>query len=323
MQHGIDGYLDGYLDADLEAVTNNRRLSGYEAEFHHFAEVPRDRYGRTFEEAHDDDRRLYAAAHEGRGSEEGRSFRRGAGSEGFEARRGAGSRFEARDGRRHRASEDRRVTPQELAEICERLALERDQAVEEAKEARSARDSALAACAQLASIAPDRRAERDENLVREREALLAENEHLKGLCAKLQGAGQELVVQRNAAARAQAEAEEAAARLAAREEEAREEAGHVRRAADAMLSDAAEHIQYLAARCRRLEGAVEALLREQRGGRGAPTEAAPAPEPTPAFGMTHTRAAIEAAVRGGGGGPRAPQAPAALPHPLPLAPRPS
>jgi len=32
MQHGIDGFLDGFLDADLEAVTNNRRLSGYETE---------------------------------------------------------------------------------------------------------------------------------------------------------------------------------------------------------------------------------------------------------------------------------------------------
>ena len=186
MQHGIDGFLDGFLDADLEAVTNNRRLSGYEAEFggiyhdHRGFDVPgnmpmHNMYGRAVAEAQDDD-------------DDRRSFRRG-----------VGSHVEARSGRR--SSEARnaaerfdRVGPQQLAELCERLALERDQAVEEAKEARSARDSALAACAQLASIAPDRRAERDAHQVREREAaLLAENEHLKGMCAKLQGAGQELV----------------------------------------------------------------------------------------------------------------------------------
>ena len=159
MQHGVDGFLDGFLDADLEAVTNNRRLSGYETELggmyhdHRGFEVPgnmhmHNMYGRAVAEAQDDDDR--------------RSFRRGVGSH-VEAARSGRRSSEARNA----AERFDRVGPQQLAELCERLALERDQAVEEAKEARSARDSALAACAQLASIAPDRRAERDAHQVRE------------------------------------------------------------------------------------------------------------------------------------------------------------
>ena len=164
MQHGIDGFLDGFLDADLEAVTNNRRLSGYETELggmyhdHRGFEVPgnlhmHNMYGRAVAEAQDDDDR--------------RSFRRGVGGH-VEIRSGRRSSVPCSSEARNAAERFDRAGPQQLAELCERLALERDQAVEEAKEARSARDSALAACAQLASIAPDRRAERDAHQVRER-----------------------------------------------------------------------------------------------------------------------------------------------------------
>ena len=193
----------------------------------------------------------------------------------------------------------------DMQSLCERLADERDRAVAEAQEMAAARDTALAACAQLASMAPRKAGTHSEQLEEEILKLTDENKHLSALCGRMQAAGREMAAARTQAARdrsaalaALEDAEAVAARFQAQRDELAGELEHVRFSADAMLTDAAEHIRHLSERSRKLEKLVERLLAESH----ARSDAAQAElrEATPrneAFGMTRTRAAIETAVR--------------------------